>query len=71
MVYDVLRSSDPSDFTNGALCVESDDGTDNRAGDTEEPVSGSMFFYLTRAENGCPDGSGSLGAGRSGRSCNP
>ena len=55
-------------------CVEEDDGSDTAAVDADEPVSGGVFYYLARAENACPSGLGSLGAGsdgslRTGRVC--
>jgi subtilisin family serine protease len=53
--YDVLRSSSPSDFT-GAACVESDDGADTAARDTQIPAPGETLHYLVRAENGCGGG---------------
>jgi hypothetical protein len=71
LAYDVLRSTDPSDFGSGTICVESDDGSDTLADDPEVPASGSVFFYLIRAENTCPDGSGPLGPNRTGRACGP
>ncbi|MBD3867574.1 MAG: thrombospondin type 3 repeat-containing protein [Acidobacteria bacterium] len=69
LVFDVLRSTDPADFETGSICVESDDGADTLAVDPEIPGSGIVFYYLVRAENACPKGSGPLGSGRSGRTC--
>jgi hypothetical protein len=71
-VYDVLRSSLPDDFVTAAVCVETDDGTDAVAADTDSLAPGDLFYYLVRAENDC--GSGSLGEGsgsvvRSGVDC--
>ena len=74
MRYDTLRSSDPSNFVSGAVCVESNDGPNTTATDASVPAAGSVFYYLIRAENSCPNGSGSLGknssgAERTGRNC--
>jgi len=74
LVYDVLRSPDASDFLQGTDCTEQDDGPDTTAVDTETPLTGSTFHYLVRAENACPDGSGTLGnvssgSVRQGRAC--
>ena len=60
VVYDTLRADDTPDFL-GASCVESDDGSDLQAMTPAEPDPGAVFHYLVRAENDCPDGSGSLG----------
>ena len=70
----MLRSSDPSDFIEGAVCVEENDGTDTEAEDVDDPGPGVVFYYLVRAENDCPVGEGSLGRGsdgtpRAGRGC--
>jgi hypothetical protein len=67
--YDLLRSSDPADFVHAADCLESDDGTDTEAVDGDVPSPGTVWFYLVRGEYLCPDGAGSLGAGREGRYC--
>jgi len=61
--YDTLRSADPADFVSAATCVESNDGADRTATDTQRPDPGQVFYYLIRAENDCPSGSGSLGTG--------
>lgn len=72
--YDTLRSPQASDFFNGTICVESGDGSDTRAIDVAAPGPGQIVYYLARAENACPGGSGPLGTDssgspRSGRSC--
>jgi hypothetical protein len=75
MLYDTIRSGDPSDFGEAsASCVESDGGADTSASDPDFPASGGAFFYLVRAQNSCPSGQGSLGQDssgveRSGRDC--
>ena len=62
--YDVIRSSDVSDFVTSALCVEWDDASDTSAHDPGIPAAGAIFYYLIRAENTCALGSGSLGISR-------
>jgi hypothetical protein len=67
--YDLLRASDPADFLHAADCLESDDDADTKATDTQLPPVGTAWFYQVRGEYVCPEGSGSLGAGREGRDC--
>lgn len=72
--YDTLRSPQAGNFVSAASCVESDDGADREATDANNPPPGAVFFYLTRAENDCPAGQGSLGQAsngteRQGRTC--
>jgi hypothetical protein len=62
--YDVLRSDAPADFVTAGVCVESDDGADTTATDSEMPIVG--LYFLVRGENACPDGVGSLGTDSSG-----
>lgn len=74
LVYDTIRTGDPIDFLLAASCVESSDGSDLEAQDPGIPVPGAVFYYLVRAENGCPLGSGSIGSWsnlvlRAGRTC--
>jgi hypothetical protein len=74
IAYDVLRSDLAFDFLGPALCLESDDTFDREAVDLDSPPPGFAYFYLVRAENGCPDGMGTLGydsntAERAGRLC--
>jgi hypothetical protein len=73
LVYDTLRSNVARTFRS-ATCVESDDGPDTTASDTtvpQLPVSG--FFYVTRAQDACPQagplGSTSYGSPRLGVTC--
>ena len=73
IVYDVLRSETPFDFVGGATCIATNVDTAH-AFDGQVPPSGVCFFYLARAENGCANGAGSLGAEsdgtpRAGRGC--
>jgi len=60
LVYDVIRSTNRT-FSTGMTCVETNDGTDVQAVDAEVPPIGGEFYYLVRAESGCPDGLGPLG----------
>ncbi len=61
LVYDVIRSGDPADFVTNADCIESGDGSDTQAVDSDPLPPGEGFYYLVRAVNGCPDGEGPLG----------
>lgn len=78
LVYDVLRSGDPSDFETEVACVETNDGNDTLAFDYEHPqLPGEVYYYLIRAENYCPNGLGlgflgddSAGVPRMGADCN-
>jgi len=65
LVYDTLRSSLASSFLS-AVCVESDDGPNTTATDGAAPPAGQLLFYLTRAQNTCAVGAGSLGSNSSG-----
>ena len=60
-VYDVLRSSDPSDFS-ATTCVASDLSV-TLSTDAEDPVSGTGQYYLIRARNAC---GGQIGSDSSG-----
>jgi hypothetical protein len=73
LVYDLLRSSDPSDFMAAATCVASG-VVGTGAVDPEVPPPGTAYDYLVRAANACPSGEGSLGSRsdgtpRVGRAC--
>jgi hypothetical protein len=75
LLYDVLRSDVPGDFTSAALCLESDAGG-GTAGDPALPAVGAAFHYLVRALSQCPAGAGqgslgsdSNGVARVGRAC--
>ena len=65
LLYDTLRSVSPGDFLS-ASCLESDDGPNTTATDGTIPSVGQVFFYLTRAQNACPQGVGTLGTNSSG-----
>jgi hypothetical protein len=74
IVYDTLRSGSPSNFTASTTCVETNDGANTAATDSTTPAAGSVFYYLTRAEDACPSGIGilhrnSAGATVTGRTC--
>jgi hypothetical protein len=60
--FDLIRSTDPSDFSAGA-CVASGD-TSASATDGTLPALGQTFFYVARASNSCGDGT--VGAGSNG-----
>lgn len=68
--YDTLRSTSRNDFVTDppATCVESDDGPNTAATDSDIPAVGAVFYYLVRAQNACPGalGIGSLGTTSSG-----
>ena len=72
-VYDVLRSVTAADFVSetSTLCLESDAGPDRSATDAEDPTTGSVFFYIVRAENVCGADTGvdSAGVPRDARDC--
>src|SRR5262245_40506840 len=62
LLYDVLRSTSAMDFLSGAvLCLESDNGPDTTAADAATPAVGQVYYYLVRAQDACPLGSGPLG----------
>ncbi|MDX1389415.1 MAG: hypothetical protein R3344_09520, partial [Acidobacteriota bacterium] len=57
VVFETLRSDDPADFVDAAVCL-SDPGSDDVT-----PVPGQIFAYLVRARSGCVlTGVGTLGA---------
>jgi hypothetical protein len=72
-VYDTIRSTSDADFTTAATCEETN-GADTETTGLSAPPPGTIYYYLVRAEDTCPSGSGSLGtttsgATRAGRSC--
>ena len=72
-LYDLLRSSDPSDFGAAATCAQTNSPSTTST-DTAIPALSSAFIYLPRAETDCPGGAqGSLGSSsngpRTGRTC--
>ncbi len=73
LLYDAVRSGNASDFVDNATCVASG-AVSPTAFDAAVPLPGQVFYYLIRADDGCPNGQGSLGADSSGtprtaRSC--
>ncbi len=69
--YDLLRSSQASDFDDATVCV-AQNSTNLQAQDSDSPSVGATFYYLVRPENLCGAGSlgtNSAGGERSGRSC--
>ena len=72
VVYDTISSADPDDFVTSATCVETDDATDTMSTDSTDPASGTVLFYLIRAETSCgasPLGTDSSDTPRSARGC--
>lgn len=67
--YDLLRTSDPTNFLSPAYCLLGPAHTTLGTTDSDVPLSGLGYYYLVRAWNDCPDSSGPLGVGRLGRSC--
>jgi hypothetical protein len=69
VLYDLVRSSDLSDFSGGA-CVETDE-SDTMATDPANPLAGEVYGYLVRVKNDCGGtlGQGSGATSRSGGAC--
>ena len=71
--YDVIRTGDPSDLLAGASCQAT--GTPlTTLDDAGDPATGHAFYYLVRADNGCPTepgtwGDDAFGIPRIGRTC--
>jgi hypothetical protein len=65
--YDLIRSGVATDYESSAVCLASDISSTS-ASDGASPATDGIFFYLARARNGCPGGSGvgTVGAGSSG-----
>jgi hypothetical protein len=55
VLYDTVRSSDPTDFVSAAVCLDPD-GPDTETTDEDPLPPGTIAFYLARAENGCGQG---------------
>jgi hypothetical protein len=71
VVFDLLFSSNPTDWIGSvASCVEADD-TDLAANDSNAPPDGGIVYYLVRAEDDCGGniGSDSRGVPRTARNC--
>jgi hypothetical protein len=56
LLYDTIRSTSPSNFTTGAVCVETN-GSDTSTLDAASPPPGQVFYYIVSPENGCQPGS--------------
>lgn len=56
VVFDVVRSVDPLDFS-GGVCVDAD-LVGNAGGDGLDPAPGGLYAYLVRVENGCGSAAG-------------
>jgi len=74
LTYDVLRSSTASDFVVEGVCLDGVDASATTRSDPSVPLPGEAFFYLVRAHDTCPSGSGSVGTDSAGvdrpaRSC--
>jgi hypothetical protein len=54
--YDVLRSTDPSNFLGGSTVCLATETTDTQAEDPAVPATGEVFYYVVRATNPCGDG---------------
>jgi len=72
--YEMLRSSAPANFSLAANCLLIPDPALEVGEDTQMPAAGTVFHYLVRAVNACPEGEGPLGstsvpADREGRTC--
>jgi hypothetical protein len=70
VLYDLLRSPSPDNFSSGTTCVASGISALS-ASDSTEPASGQVLFYVVRSKNDCGGnlGSNSKGVPRSGRIC--
>ena len=60
-VYELIRSPVASDFVTVTACPAAADPADPLRVDPELPALGSVFYYLVRARNACPNGEGPLG----------
>jgi N-acetylneuraminic acid mutarotase len=65
VVYDAIRSESAADFVSGATCVASDSSS-TLSDDPMTPAHNGAFFYLVRAQTGCPNGQGPLGTDSNG-----
>jgi len=61
LAYETIRSADPDDFLATAVCLNVADPTATTAVDPAIPAPGSPFYYLVRATNACPVGTGPVG----------
>ncbi len=64
--YELIRSPVASDFVTATACPGAPDPTEPLRIDPDVPSPDSLFYYLVRARNACPDGEGPLGVSSSG-----
>jgi hypothetical protein len=62
--YQVLRSTNASDFVDGTSCLLLEDPTATMALDGGDPTSEELVCYLIQATNDCPEGAGPTGHGQ-------
>ena len=62
--YQVLRSTDASDFVDGTSCLSLGDPTATTALEGDDPAAQELFCYLVRSYNNCPEGTGPTGHGQ-------
>jgi N-acetylneuraminic acid mutarotase len=73
LLYDLIRSTQPGDFVSSAACIATGSPSLSST-DDDRPTLGTIYFYLVRARNSCPNGLGPLGSAsdgtpRTGRTC--
>jgi hypothetical protein len=66
LTFDLIRTSVAADFLDSAVCVAVE-SPDTSTTDAAIPAAGEAFFYLARARNRCPGGTGILGASSGGQ----
>lgn len=60
------NDADASDFVTTGVCLVSADPTMPTVSDAADPSPGAVYFYLVRARDACPVGTGPLGSSSSG-----
>ena len=68
VTYDLLRSTSPSNFTSGTVCLATSTAATTASDGT---IPAHAFFYLVRSRNACGSNLGltSAGVARTGRTC--
>ncbi|HYV20656.1 MAG TPA: hypothetical protein VFC25_16655 [Verrucomicrobiae bacterium] len=66
LTYEALRFNDPRDFDLATTCLAMTNPSLNTVTDADAPTEGRAFFYLVRARDACPAGTGPLGTDSSG-----
>jgi hypothetical protein len=62
LLYEVLRSPDPADFTGSTVrCLDDANPADTSVTDSINPLPRKLYAYLIRGVNHCPAGVGPLG----------